>query len=156
MIRHKAMGHSFINVNVHVIFHTKQHSCTIKEEHLHRVFQYIAGAVRAISGHVYAVGGRPDHIHILSTLPTTTCLSDFVRNIKANSSKWIKSVDTEYKDFAWQEGYGAFSVSESGKKSVIGYITNQKIHHRKYTAQEEFQLFLEKHRMRTDETDANS
>ena len=91
------------------------------------------------------MGGRPDHIHILTTLPLTKSVSDFVREIKANTSRWIKGIDTKYHHFAWQEGYGVFSVSESNKASVINYILNQEEHHRQYSAQEEFNIFLCKH-----------
>ena len=141
------MGHSFIYLNVHIVFRVKHNSCFMKEEHLARIFQYIAGAIRGMDGYAYIVGGRPDHIHILTSLPATISLSEFVRAIKAGSSKWIKSLAMEYGDFAWQEGYGAFSVSESRKKSVIAYIEKQKTHHQKYSTEEEFQMFLKNHRL---------
>ena len=97
------------------------------------------------------VGGRPDHIHILTTLPASMSMSDFVRNIKSNTSKWIKGIDSCYADFSWQEGYGAFSVSESNKDIVINYIANQDAHHRTHSAQEEFCNFLKKHGVNAEE-----
>ena len=117
----------------------------MKEDDLPRIFRYIGGVIRGMSGHAFAVGGRPDHIHILTLLPVTIGLADFVRDIKSNTTKWVKNIDPTYKGFAWQEGYGAFSVSKSNTKAVIDYITNQEQHHRTYTAQEEFQQFLIKH-----------
>ncbi len=141
------MGHSFVSLNVHIVFRIKHNSCFMKEEHLARIFQYIAGAIRAMAGCAYIVGGRPDHIHILTSWPATISLAEFVRSIKAGSSKWIKSIALEYKDFSWQEGYGAFSVSESRKKSVISYIENQKAHHQRYSTEEEYLMFLKKHRL---------
>ena len=117
----------------------------MKEEHLPRIFHFIGGIIHAMSGYVYTVGGRPDHLHILTSVPVTMSLSDFVCKIKSNSSRWIKEIDTYYKHFSWQEGYGAFSVSASNKASVIQYITAQKEHHHKYTALEEFSHFLARH-----------
>ncbi len=139
------MSHSFSNLNVHLIFHTKSGTCIMDESDLARVFRYIGGLIHSLSGYAYIVGGRPDHIHILTTLPLTKSVSDFVREIKANTSRWIKGIDTKYHHFAWQEGYGVFSVSESNKASVINYILKQEEHHRQYSAQEEFNIFLRKH-----------
>ncbi len=122
----------------------------MKEEDLTRIFHYIGGTIRAISGHVYIVGGRPDHIHILASPPVVVSLADFVRTIKANTSRWIKGLDSSYSNFSWQEGYAAFSVSASRKVNVIHYISNQEIHHRKQTTLEEFNQFLEKNGFRLD------
>lgn len=122
----------------------------MKEEDLTRIFHYIGGTIRAISGHVYIVGGRPDHIHILASPPVVVSLADFVRTIKANTSRWIKGLDSSYSNFSWQEGYAAFSVSASRKVNVIHYISNQEIHHRKQTTLEEFHQFLEKNGFRLD------
>ncbi|MBQ3526654.1 MAG: transposase [Akkermansia sp.] len=139
------MGSSFVNINVHLIFHIKSNACLIREEDLSRVFRYIGGSIRAMSGYAYIVGGQPDHIHILASLPASLRLSDFVRDIKSNTSKWIKSIDCCYEKFSWQEGYGAFSVSESNKDTVINYIVNQAEHHRTHSALDEFCQFLKKH-----------
>ena len=117
----------------------------MREEDLSRVFHYIGGVIRNMSGRTFIVGGRPDHIHVLTTLPVSISLADFVRDIKSNTTKWIKTTDLYYKDFAWQEGYGAFSVSESNKDAVVQYIENQKEHHQTHTAQVEFCSFLKKH-----------
>ena len=138
------MAHTYSNINIHIIFHTKATGITIREEHLPRMFQYIRGIIQSISGHTYIVGGRPDHIHILLSLPVTQSVSELVRSIKSNTSKWIKAIHPEYQSFSWQEGYGVFSVSESNKSAVIDYIANQSAHHRRYTAQEEFERFLRK------------
>ena len=97
------------------------------------------------------VGGMPDHIHILSSLPKTLSLADFVRTIKADSSKWIKTLDDCYQSFAWQEGYGAFSVSASQMKNTISYIMGQAEHHKKRTFIEEDKLFLEAYGIDYDE-----
>ena len=147
------MGSSYTNINIHIIFHTKSNTnCRMKEPDLPRIFQYIGGMIRSLGGYPYIIGGRPDHIHILTTLPVTSGLSDFFRAIKSNSSKWIKNIGSEYHFFAWQEGYGAFSVSQSNKNTVMNYISNQEQHHRTCTAQEEFQQFLIKHGIATNQS----
>ena len=116
----------------------------MNEKDLPEIFRYIGGVIDATSGIAHMVGGRPDHIHILATLPITLSLGDFIRSIKSNSSRWIKGLGTEYQDFAWQRGYGAFSVSTSQVKTMMDYIRNQKEHHRIHSAHEEFLLFLKK------------
>ena len=117
----------------------------MKEIDLPRIFRYIGGIIKTLDGYPYMIGGIPDHIHILTSIPPQFSVSDFVRSIKASSSKWIKSLDSTYHFFAWQEGYGAFSVSKSNINDVMDYISNQKQHHRTYTTQEEFKQFLLKH-----------
>ena len=139
------MGNSFANIKVHLIFHTKSRGCQMREEDLSRIFHYIGGVIRSMSGCAYMVGGRPDHIHVLTTLPSQISLADFVRDVKSNTTKWIKTIDSYYKDFAWQEGYGAFSVSESNQEAVVHYIEHQKEHHHTHTTQVEFCAFLAKH-----------
>lgn len=141
----RIMGRSFINFNVHVIFHVKNNEYSIAEDDLSEVFRYMGGVIRSLDGYAFIVGGRPDHIHIFSSVPVSMSLSDFVGKIKSNTSRWIKTLNRQYRQFAWQEGYAAFSVSESAKDSVIQYIINQKLHHQKYSAKEEFIHFLEKH-----------
>ena len=138
------MRDTYSNIYLHIIFHIKNIDVSIAENDLSEVFRYIGGVIRSSSGTAYVVGGRPDHIHILTSLPHTLSLSDFVRGIKANTSRWIKGLHPRYKSFSWQAGYGAFSVSESCKGTVINYILNQKEHHKKVSAYDEYLLFLEK------------
>ena len=146
------MGNSLINVSLHIIFHVKSTGCTMQAEHLPRIFRYIGGTIRAMGGRAYTIGGMQDHVHILTSLPVTMSLADFVRNIKSNSSRWIKGLDMYYNRFSWQEGYGAFSVSESMKEAVTTYIDNQSKHHQKYTMYEEFALFMKKYGSHHDST----
>ena len=145
------MADSFAQILVHLTFHTKVDAPTILEEHLPRVFEYIGGEIRTLKGIPFAVGGRPDHIHILSTLPKTMSLADFVMNIKKGASKWIKTIDNRYRLFAWQDGYGVFSVSYANKDRVVNYIANQEQHHRKKTFREEYIEFLKSNNIEYDE-----
>ena len=138
------MGNTYTNVAVHIIFHTKNGCPKIEEPDLPELFRYIGGVIKTMSGVAYIVGGRPDHVHVLTLLPSSISLADFVRTIKANSSRRIKEINPYYEKFAWQRGFGAFAVSQSNKGAVIEYITNQKEHHRYRSAHEEFQQFLEK------------
>ena len=139
------MGNSLCKVTAHIIFHVKNGRCQMQENHLARIFQYIGGIIRSLSGCAFIVGGRPDHIHILTTVPASKSMADFVRDIKSNTTKWVKNIDPTYKGFAWQEGYGAFSVSESNKETVIRYIERQKEHHEAHSMQDEYCSFLKKH-----------
>ena len=91
-----------------------------------------------------------DHIHLYASLPSTLSLADFVNAVKANSSRWIHQNYRNARGFAWQEGYGAFSVSKSDEKRVIAYVRNQEKHHQKRTFQEEFVTLLDRHEIEYD------
>lgn len=145
------MASTLVKINIHLVFHVKSTGIRIREEDLERLFSYLGGIIRSIGGSPVQVGGMPDHIHILSSLPKTLSLADFVRTIKADSSKWIKTLDDYYQSFAWQEGYGAFSVSASQMKNTISYIMGQAEHHKKRTFIEEYKLFLEAYGIEYDE-----
>ena len=145
------MASTLVKINVHIVFHVKSTGKSIREEDLERVFSYIGGTIRSLDGAPIQIGGMPDHIHILTSLPKTMSLADFVRTIKSKSSKWIKALDESYQSFAWQEGYGAFSVSSSLLNKTIKYIQGQEEHHRKRTFIEEYKLFLEAYGIDYDE-----
>ena len=123
------MATSLAKINIHLIFHVKSTSVKVREGDLPRLFAYI--------------GGIPDHVHILTTLPKMMAPADFVRTIKAESSKWLKTLAPHYASFAWQEGYGAFSVSPSLLNTVVRYIRRQAEHHRRRSFREEYKMFLE-------------
>jgi REP element-mobilizing transposase RayT len=92
-----------------------------------------------------AIGGTRDHIHALLSLPATMSFAKAVQLIKGGSSKWVHDTFAEHRKFAWQDGYGAFSVSPSRLARTIAYINNQKEHHRKKSFEEEFMELLDKH-----------
>jgi putative transposase len=96
------------------------------------------------------IGGAEDHLHILAKIKPAISVSEMLAKIKANSSKWVNDHKMKERKFAWQEGYGAFTVSESQVPSVREYIRNQKEHHRKQTFQEEFVALLERHGIEYD------
>lgn len=123
----------------------------MREEDLDRVFQYIGGIIREEGAIPIAVGGVVDHIHILTTLPKTIAMADFVRVVKAKSSKWIKKVDSYYEFFQWQEGYGAFSVSPSLMERTAKYICNQAEHHEMHSYRDEYGQMLDAYGVDYDE-----
>ena len=146
------MASTLVKIDVHLIFHVQSTGIVMHEEDLGRVFSYIGGVIRGLGGIAIEVGGRPDHIHILCSLPKTMALVDFVREVKAESSKWIKSLDQRYYNkFAWQEGYGAFSVSPSLLDRTVQYIRNQAAHHRRMSFKDEYIKFLEVYGISFDE-----
>lgn len=136
------MASTLVKVDIHLMFHVKSTGVTMREADLPRIFQYIGGVAKGAGGVPLIVGGMPDHVHVLSSLPKTMSLVDFARTIKAESSKWMKSLDPSYERFAWQDGYGAFSVSASVLPKTVEYIKNQAEHHRRRSFEEEYRALL--------------
>jgi len=132
---------------MHVVFSTKERQKTIPAEMKERVWSYTAGICKGQKVFVHAIGGMEDHIHLLVQFPATIAIAEAIGKIKANSSGWMSD---EIGKFAWQEGYGAFSVSKSNMPAVMRYIQNQERHHRKMTFEEEFIALLKKHGIEYD------
>ncbi|MBR5028393.1 MAG: transposase [Bacteroidales bacterium] len=107
------MASSLVKVNIHLVFRVKSTGIPMRKDDLPQIFQYLGGIIRGMDAIPIEIGGVENHIHILTTLPKTIALTDFVRNIKAGSSRWIKQLGDYYTRFSWQDGYGAFSVSPS-------------------------------------------
>ena len=141
------MGNSLSKIDIHLIFHIKSTGIEICECDLNEIFAYIGGIIKGVKGLPIEIGGRPDHLHILTSLPKTMSVSEFVRVLKSNSSKWIKTKDIRYKNFEWQEGYGAFSVSPSLLDKTINYIRNQEEHHKKRNTKDEYMMFLDAYKV---------
>jgi REP element-mobilizing transposase RayT len=136
------MPSTHLSLHFHVVFSTKNREPRITAEWRPRLHAYLGGVARKSNCIPEAVGGVADHVHLLLGLPATARLADVVRDIKAASSKWIHD-ESHDRAFAWQEGYGAFSVSPSHRKNVRDYIARQEEHHRKRTFQEEYQELLQ-------------
>ena len=145
------MANTLVKMNVHIVFHVKSTGIKMRTEDLERIFSYIGGIINGIDGIPMEVGGVENHIHILTTLPKDMSLSDFVRIIKTDSSRWIKKIDDYYSRFSWQVGYGAFSVSSSVVDRTANYIRNQSRHHKRRTFRDEYKLFLEAYGVEYDE-----
>ena len=134
------MAHSYVSSVFHIVFSTKQRMQLIRTDNQSRLWNYLAGIACNHGMQVLAVGGTENHVHILLVLPADIALSDAVRTLKANSSRWVREVDHF---FAWQAGYGAFSVSPSQLDRVKQYIANQPVHHRTHSFEQEFLAMLQ-------------
>ena len=145
------MANTYMQLYTHIVFHTKSTGIIMRDEDLERVFQYIGGIIRDEGAIPFAVGGVADHIHILTTLPKNMSLADFMRVIKANSSKWLRRLDSYYESFRWQDGYGAFSVSPSLMKRTTHYIFTQAEHHKTKTYHDEYCEVLDAYGIEYDE-----
>ena len=145
------MANTYTQLYTHIVFHVKSTGIIMREEDLERVFQYIGGIIREEGAIPFAVGGVADHIHILTTLPKNMSLADFMRVIKANSSKWLRRLDSYYESFRWQDCYGAFSVSPSLMKRTTHYIFTQAEHHKTKTYHDEYCEVLDAYGIEYDE-----
>ena len=141
------MAHSYAQNHIHLVFSTKERAKLITKELQPRLWAYIAGICKNHEMLTFAVGGMPDHVHVLFRLPPKLTLVRAVTLIKSNSSKWIGDHGIK---FAWQEGYGAFSVSSPNLSKVIQYIDNQEARHRKFTFEREFITMLKQHNIPFD------
>jgi putative transposase len=145
------MANTFTQLYVHVVFSVKGRQSLIQSVWKSELYKYICGVVNGNEQKVYAIGGVADHIHILLSIKPNIALSDLVRDIKANSSKWINEKQYVIGKFKWQEGFGAFSIAHSYLDNVISYINNQEQHHHKKTFKEEYLEFLQKLQITFDE-----
>jgi putative transposase len=136
------MASTHVSLHYHLIFSTKNRERLIHLDWENRLHEFLGGAVRTLDGIAEQVGGTDDHVHLLVGLKATHCLADVLREIKASSSGWIK--ENFRRDFQWQEGYGAFTVSPSAREEVVRYIQQQREHHRRRTFKDEYLEFLVK------------
>ena len=144
------MPQSLAQIYVHLVFSTKGREASIPAALQPRLHAYLAGAMNDIGCPAIRVGGMPDHVHILLRLSRTVTISDVAKTAKVESSKWMKD-EGGVANFAWQAGYGAFSVSASHVGAVTEYIANQERHHRVRTFQDEFRRLLELYQVEYDE-----
>jgi len=142
---------SYISSYFHCVFSTKERRPFLTPPLRERVWPFLGGIARQHKMRALEIGGVEDHVHILLSLPSTIPISKAMQLIKGGSSKWMHETFPEQRSFAWQEDYGAFSVSVSQLDGVIHYIKHQEDHHRKVTFQEEFLALLQKHRIEYDE-----
>ncbi|MFH0939881.1 MAG: IS200/IS605 family transposase [Planctomycetota bacterium] len=143
------MPQSYIQVLLHLVFSTKKRYPSLRSEMRPDLFAYMGGILKGVSAKPLIINGTDDHVHLLLAMPATRALADVARDLKANSSRWMHEHGAT--EFAWQNGYGAFSVSASNQDVVMKYIVAQGEHHRKTTFQEEFLALLRKHGVSYDE-----
>lgn len=146
------MPQSLSRVLVHIVFSTKKRESFISDVDLRsRVHEYIGGVIHQLGSQPVRIGGTDDHVHILCTLPRTLTQADLVKEIKRPSSEWMKKQSSTLHDFAWQNGYGVFSIGQSQIDQLTAYISNQYEHHRMLTFQDEFRALLDRYRVEYDE-----
>ena len=145
------MGHSFTSSLFHCVFSTKGRRLLITEDLQVRLWPYMGGIARDNRMKALTIGGVADHVHILLSLPSTMAIAKAIQLIKGGSSFWVHENFPQYRNFAWQEGYGAFSLDIARVECTTTYINSQAEHHRQQTFQEEFLAFLKKHNMEYDE-----
>jgi REP element-mobilizing transposase RayT len=133
------------------VFSTKDRRPTIAEDIRERIYKYIAGILNENKSRLIAAGGMPDHVHLLVSVSKELSISDLLRVIKTNSSKWVHESFPQHLAFAWQAGYGAFAVSFSNLDTVKRYIANQETHHRRVDFKTEFMTLLTRHEIEFEE-----
>lgn len=138
------MSTTYSNILIHIIFSTKDRKPFISDQYRERLYAYIGGIIRSEGAEPLAIGGTIDHVHLVVKIKPNHALSDLVRKIKANSSKWINDNHLCQNKFGWQNGYGGFSVSTSQIEKVRRYIENQVEHHKVKTFKEELTEILMK------------
>ena len=141
---------SYTCLQYHLVFSTKQRHPWLHADVMPRLVKFIGGTVRSFGGSLIEAHGPADHIHLAAVLPPTKTVSEMLRDIKANSSRWIHESFGELRTFAWQDGYAAFAVSLSVMPKVVDYIRRQVEHHRKMTFEEEMVRLLTQHGIEFD------
>ena len=145
------MPQSLSKVYVHLIFSTKNRERTLRDGVRPDLHAYMGGILRDLDSPCIEINTEPDHVHILFILCRTHTLSDIVGQAKRGSSAWLKTRDRVYSQFHWQNGFGAFSVSQSAVREVRAYIQSQAKHHKKVSFQDEFRTFLKRYEIDYDE-----
>jgi len=142
------MGSTYLSLNYHLVFSTKERQAFIRSSWRGALHEYLGGTVRGLRGRARSVGGVEDHVHLLVSLDATHQIGGFLRELKKASSVWVARQHCP--EFAWREGYPAFTVSASRRENVRRYIESQEEHHRRVTFIEELRLLLEKHGVESD------
>ena len=144
------MPSTHLSLHYHLVFSTKAREPWLAPTPRARVHEYIGGIVRGMKGVSHAVGGTGDHVHVFAGLRATHCLADVMRELKSESSAWIHK-ELGFAGFAWQEGYGGFTVGASSIEKVRAYVLRQEEHHRMITFQEEYVAMLQRGLVEYDE-----
>lgn len=145
------MANTYTQIHIQVVFAVQNRQSLIGDEWKNDLFKYITGIVQKKDHKMLQINGMPDHIHMLFGMRPIQSISDLMKQVKQDSSKWINHQGLVNGRFSWQAGYGAFSYSRSQLPQVIKYIQNQEQHHKKKTFQEEYLEFLDKFDVDYDE-----
>jgi REP element-mobilizing transposase RayT len=142
------MASTFLSLHYHVVFSTKDRRPLIHKDWRPRLCEYLGGIIGKLEGIPETIGGVEDRLRMLIGQKASHCLADIMREVKRDSSKWIRQ--NHEPDFAWQDGYAAFTVSVSNIASVRNYIRNQEVHHKRVSFKDELIKLLEKHQVAYD------
>jgi REP element-mobilizing transposase RayT len=145
------MANTYSQIHVQVVFAVQNRESLIGGKWKDELYRYLVGIIQNHQHKVIAINGMPDHVHILIGLRPSQSISELIKIVKGDSSKWIHQKGFVMGKFSWQEGYGAFSYGKSQVNDVIEYIKRQEIHHQRKTFKEEYQQFLEKFEVDYDE-----
>ena len=145
------MPQSLVSNCIHLVFSTKNREARLTSELRPPLFAVLANLVKDQKGFIHKVGGVDDHVHLAFQLHPTVALSKMVQVVKSESSKWIKEQLGSSKDFAWQKGYGAFSVGKSQEVDLIQYVENQERHHKRESFEDEFRGLCDRYGIEIDE-----
>ena len=145
------MANTYTSLHYHIVFSTKHREPWLSEPVRERLWPYLGGIARENGLTALEIGGVADHVHVLLSLPASMAVAKAVQLIKGGSSHWLKDAFPQLATFAWQDGYGAFTVSHSQLDAVRAYICGQGEHHRTRTFAEEYRAFLERHEVAFDE-----
>ena len=145
------MGSTLTYLVYHVIFGTKRREPIIIPEIRDDLYRYMGGIIKGEDATLLQIGGMPDHVHLVIQLKPIHTLSGLMQKLKGSSSKWMNKEKSLLGRFSWQDGYGAFTVSESQIPAVIHYVKEQESHHKKITFSDEYILFLQRHNIDYDE-----
>ncbi|MFN8135312.1 MAG: IS200/IS605 family transposase [Bacteroidales bacterium] len=136
------MANTYTQVHIQAVFAVQNRECIIQNSWKEELYKYIAGIVQNNNHKLLSINGMPDHIHILFGLRPSQSISELMQDIKGSSSRWINEKHLVHGKFSWQEGYGAFSYSNSDVPAIIQYILNQTDHHKRKTFTEEYHEML--------------
>ncbi len=145
------MSDSYTILIYHFIFSTKERRALITPDKEVRLYEYMGGIVRELGGISLELNGTEDHVHLLAKLRPDKAVSDVLRELKSNATGWMHEVFPSLKNFSWQRGYGAFTVSQSNVEAVRQYIRRQKEHHIKISFREELIKILKANQINYDE-----
>jgi len=145
------MSHTFTQLTVHAVFSTKGRRNLLPDAHRGRILRYMATIINNRFGFTREIAATANHVHILFDIKQAECVADCMEVVKSVSSGWVHKTFPALRDFAWQEGYGAFSVSASAIPRVAAYLRGQEAHHRKRSFEDEFLALLRKHGVQFDE-----
>ena len=145
------MPGTFSQIYIHIVFAVKGRENLISKEWNAKLYKYIAGIIKGKGQKPIIINGMPDHVHAFVGLKPSIAISDLVRDIKNNSTNFINKNKFVRGKFSWQEGFGAFSYSQSQIRNVYEYIKNQEKHHKKNTFREEYLSLLKKFEIKYDE-----